>query len=43
MELNETTIRLRLGELIADCEGWEQKELSSSNDILYGLLKPCSI
>ena len=41
MKINETTIRQRLGDLVADCEGWEQNELSSCNDVLYGLLTGC--
>ena len=41
MTINETTLKLRLGELIADCEDWEQNELSSCNDVLYSLLTRC--
>jgi len=41
METKQIPIEQRLAGLVDDCETWEQSELSSCNDVLYGLLTRC--
>ncbi len=41
MKTNQIPIEQRLAGLVDDCETWEQTELSSCNDVLYGLLTRC--